>query len=346
MNHQFNLGIIRAIQVVQVKMEEQKQALSIAQKQNLYLLDCLDFLKDADETFKNSAFHEFAIQLLTTGQKITSKQLINDELGINDPRAVSRYMKRFITKLEENKALLWQSISPQKEHLLNRFPMIKVEQGGGNGIPNKYFIEPEDIISKTQEVPLHEKNEVINPIYISYKAEKLKRTPWYIRVCSPFFEKYRSRLAFMLPLLLIAFLSPLALIALFTKGLIGMELLIIASVIESYILFIPAKKLSFLVKNKAVLIDEHIGQPLSAICLSEITKIHSSDNKDIERKLTTLVIKGRCPICYSHYGYDNSVILEYDRIFFPKRVIGKCLHNPIEHQFSFDKDLMSGKKLN
>jgi hypothetical protein len=58
----------------------------------------------------------------------------------------------------------------------------------------------------------------------------------------------------------------------------------------------------------------------------------------------SVIVDGTCPVCLNQYSLKNSVQLENHSLF-NRRIIGKCLNNPREHKYSFDKDLMTGQRL-
>ncbi len=110
------------------------------------------------------------------------------------------------------------------------------------------------------------------------------------------------------------------------------------------VLFYPAWNIIKLATQKIALI-EHIFQPVGAVCISKVKNVKDSDSfLDIEREILSVVVDGTCPICFHKYNLKNSVQLESQSLF-NRRIIGKCLNNPKEHRFTFDKDLMTGNQL-
>lgn len=85
---------------------------------------------------------------------------------------------------------------------------------------------------------------------------------------------------------------------------------------------------------------------LSAVALSVICKSSQSGLiVDAKRQLVTAEIRATCPICRYKYGVTDSICIERKYMIFGP-FIGRCLQNPQEHKYSFDKDLLSGKRLN
>jgi len=64
-----------------------------------------------------------------------------------------------------------------------------------------------------------------------------------------------------------------------------------------------------------------------------------------ERKLSVVTVSADCPVCKAQYDLEGTVLLE-QRGIRRSRIIGVCANNPMMHQFSFDKDLMAGERLN
>ncbi len=96
--------------------------------------------------------------------------------------------------------------------------------------------------------------------------------------------------------------------------------------------------------NKLTLL-EHIFQPVGAVCISKVINVNNKDEYlNIDREILSVIVDGTCPVCRNQYNLKNSVQLEHHSLF-NRRIIGKCLNNPREHQFTFDKDLMQGYKI-
>ena len=96
--------------------------------------------------------------------------------------------------------------------------------------------------------------------------------------------------------------------------------------------------------NKLTLL-EHIFQPVGAVCISKVTNVNNIEEYlDIDREIMSVIVDGTCPVCCSQYNLKNSVQLEHHSLL-DRRIIGKCLNNPREHKYSFDKDLMTGQRI-
>jgi len=315
------------------------------EKQISFLSDCLDVLEDIIRSEEERQFFNACLCSLEKQERLTRKEVV--DIGHNikevDPRTYVNWLDWFIEQLAQHKARLWQN---EERSELSRFPMLKKStSSGGSGKETYFYIEPVDLIVATTEPKkdIEQVDQVIDFQSISYRTTKLKHTPWYLKLCDPLFKKMRYRQILLLLSILYSIGMPVALgLMLVTPG---------NSLILWGILFVvycftvtPFENIRRIIINKITMLN-HLFHPLSAVCISEVTgTIDSNKPADASRRLVSVQIDGKCPVCSSVHGLENSITLERESLF-KSRIIGRCLNNPQEHLFTFDKDLMSGNRI-
>ena len=314
-------------------------------KQISFLKDALDFLDEVMRSEEQRLFFVACLSHLSDNEQLLRTQLsdVANTSRPRDPKTYVNWLDWLIKKINDNKKFIWESREIKE---LKLFPMIKKQSGsGGSGNETVFYIEPVglDANNPKQDDTDVSASTTIDFSTVCYQAKKLKRTPWYLTACSPFFEKTRNRQFLLIALILYFIAMPISLGWMLVKP--GFSIYLWAPLfIIYYITFMPVKNILSVSTRKMTFL-EHMFQPLSSICLSEVSASPNTKKiGDISRRLSSVRVEGKCPICASVYGLENSVILEKQSIFKP-RIIGRCLNNPQEHQFSFDKDLMSGTKL-
>lgn len=314
-------------------------------KQISFLKDALDFLDDVIRSEEQRLFFLACLSHLSDNEHLLRTHLsdVANTSNPKDPKTYVNWLDWLIKQINDNKKFIWESREIKE---LTRFPMLKKQSGsGGSGNETVFYIEPVGLdanISKPIDADTYVSPN-IDFSTVHYQAMKLKRTPWYLKFCSPFFEKTRSRQLLLILLLIYFIAMPIALGLMLVKP--GFSIYLWTPLfILYYVTFMPVKNILSVTTRKMTLL-EHMFQPLSSICLSEVKAIPESKKMaDVSRRLISVQVEGKCPICASVYGLENSVILEKQSIF-KSRIIGRCLNNPQEHLFTFDKDLMSGTKL-
>jgi len=314
-------------------------------KQISFLSDALDFLDDVMRSEEQKVFYRACLSHLSDNEQLLRTKLsdVANTSNPKDPKTYVNWLDWLIKQINDNKKFIWES---REEKELTRFPMLKKQSGsGGSGNETVFYIEPVGLdanISKPKDSDTSA-SPTIDFSTVHYQANKLKRTPWYLKFCSPFFEKTRNRQLLLIVLLLYFIAMPLSLGLMLVKP--GFSIYLWVPLFSLYfVTFMPVKNILSVTTRKMTLL-EHMFQPLSSICLSEITAIPESKKMiDVSRRLISVQVEGKCPICASVHGLENSVILEKQSIF-KSRIVGRCLNNPQEHLFTFDKDLMSGTRI-
>ncbi|MGV2871473.1 hypothetical protein [Colwellia sp. E150_009] len=305
-----------------------------------YLSNAVEFLEDKIKSPDGEIFLRACINHLRKNERL-EKPTLRDFHPDKDrsERTYGNHLDKFIYFLEKYK----DEIDSRNEELeLTKRPVIKTHVGGGSGNPTYYYVDVEDLADTSPSLQNLEK-QTTQPIIdvIKYRTKKLRRTPWYLKLAAKFFAKTRQRQAFLLAVLIYFIAAPIALgflmqlIPLTYWGLL---------VLGYFLLFNPVWNVIKLATQKITFI-EHVFQPIGAVCISKVKNVKNSDSfLDIEREILSVVVDGTCPICNHKYNLKNSVQLESQSLF-NRRIIGKCLNNPKEHRFTFDKDLMTGNPL-
>ena len=306
-----------------------------------YLSNAVEFLEDKIKSPDGEMFLRACINHLRENERL-EKPTLRDFHPDKErsERTYGNHLDKFIYFLEKFK----DEIDSRNEELeLTKRPVIKTHVGGGSGNLTYYYVDFEDFESHTpslKEPELHNFQSFTSDI--KYRTKKLKRTPWYLKLTAKLFARTRHRQFFLFFVLIFFIVAPVALGFLIKMLPLTYWTLLVMSYL---VLFYPAWNIIKLATQKIALI-EHIFQPVGAVCISKVKNVKDSDSfLDIEREILSVVVDGTCPICNHKYNLKNSVQLESQSLF-NRRIIGKCLNNPKEHRFTFDKDLMSGNQLN
>jgi hypothetical protein len=181
---------------------------------------------------------------------------------------------------------------------------------------------------------------------IRYKTEKIQHPPWYLKVAAPLFKYQKSRVIFVLSVLACVFLVvPVGIgyIYFFHMENTLLASLFVVLIVAYLLLASPAVNIIRLLTRKIAILDS-IRLPLSSVCISEISRVVKHRAPTTERRLSVVTVSANCPVCNEKYGLENSVQLEQIGLI-NSRIIGVCINNPMMHQYSFDKDLMTGTRL-
>ncbi|WP_077285932.1 hypothetical protein [Cognaticolwellia aestuarii] len=306
-----------------------------------YLSNAVEFLEDEINNQDVEAFYRACITQLSKNERLEKPQLRNFYSGKEkSEKTYGNYMDKLIHLLEKFQEEIQ---SRNAELTLAKRPIIKTHVGGGSGNPTYYYIDFEDWEtppSFNQNAGL-QKTETISHDII-YRTKTLKRTPWYLKLTAKLFARTKHRQFFLFFVLIFFIVAPVALGFLIQMLPLTYWTLLVLSY---FVLFYPAWNIIKLATQKIALI-EHIFQPVGAVCISKVKNVKDSDSfLDIEREILSVVVDATCPICFHKYNLKDSVQLESQSLF-NRRIIGKCLNNPKEHRFTFDKDLMTGNPLN
>lgn len=95
-----------------------------------------------------------------------------------------------------------------------------------------------------------------------------------------------------------------------------------------------------------MIVLQNASLPASSICVAEISKVPDMDGPPalVERTLKVVTVSADCPICAELYKLRESVLLER-KGFLNREIVGVCTNNPMMHRYTFDKDMMRGKRL-
>lgn len=325
---------------------------SVKERQGSFLGHCFEILEEnlCGKNREKNAFYMNCISHLSCHDSLTTTQIREcdenaDEDGKKDDKTYRKWLQNLIDEIELNRSRL-QSDLP--EHDLTNFPKIEYVQGV-KGREAYFFVATgastaaESVVVVGDE-PAGDVN--FDHSTIRYKTEKISRPPWYLRVANPLFRTRKTRGLFALSALVGVFLIlPLAIgyIYLFHPNDPLMVALFALLLSADLLLTSPALKFLRLITRKIAIVDS-IRLPLSSVCVSEITSVATNDRSSTERRLSVVTVSANCPICNEKYGLESSVLLEQKGLT-NSRIIGVCSNNPMMHQYTFDKDLMTGERL-
>lgn len=310
-----------------------------------FLEYCLDFLEEYIRSEEQRLFFAECIFFLENHEQLPKNKLPGLTSTEKDLKTYDNWLKWLIKEIEKYKTKLWVNREQDLKEL-TRFPaLIRKSSAGGSGNETYFYIDYISIDDIAETPTDSEAEAPIELTKVNYQISKLKRTPWYLKQGNRFFNKTKSRQALTLLLLLWMIIGPSIIIySLFYSHTHMIQWTGIVLFTGFLLSFTSITNLIKLATRKIVLLD-HILLPVSSVCISEV--IPSKDYKkfsDINRELTSSIITGTCPICSQVHGIEKTVILEKASIF-NSRIVGKCLNNPQEHVYTFDKDLMSGNKI-
>jgi hypothetical protein len=305
-----------------------------------YFSNAIEFLAVEINNQDVEEFYQSCIEALATQERLEKPALKDLFHGKEkSDKTYGNYLDKLIVLLNKYKV---EIDSRNADLEFNKRPIIKKQIGGGSGNATYYSIAFEE---QSEEAPVTLGNKEDSKITlngdITYRTKSLKRTPWYLKIAGKFFTKTRHRQLFLFLVLIYFIVAPIALSFLYALLPLLVWVLLFCCY---YISFKPAWNIMHLSINKLTLL-EHIFQPVGAVCISKVSNVNNEEEYlDIDREIMSVIVDGTCPVCRSQYNLKNSVQLENHSIF-NRRIIGKCLNNPREHRFTFDKDLMRGYKI-
>lgn len=325
-------------------------------KQKKFLLDCLEYLEEAINGYEKGLFIENCLgHVFEHGAVTTSDyQALAPSSVEKDVRTYGNWLDSFVTLLNVHKNDLWAL----NTHGLSKFPMLKKIKGGGAGNKSRFEVMPEvmkDDLS-TEPLPLNTSSSVhfapnitasheVDFEAIKYRKVKLKKTPWYLIAGQKAFDKPKRR-QFLVGILLLYYVTSFLLLSYIIAVNYGKPMTdtwwVFVLMIFYFLLHGPVRNTLSICVSKIALLNDFF-QPVGATCISEpLTTSELKRLEELPRKLHSVLIEADCPICNVKYGLEGSVSLTRAGIF-NRKIIGKCYNNPREHNFTFDKDLMSGR---
>lgn len=320
---------------------------SVNERQVSFLGRCFEILEDElcgksrekNEFYMNCISHLSRHNYLTTTQ-IRECDTSADEERKRDDKTYRKWLQDFMAALKSNRSRLQTELS---EYDLKKFPSIEYVQGV-KGKEAHFYVTSDAATTGENGVADGD----VGPDYstIRYKTEKISRPPWYLRIANPLFRTQKARgLSALSALVVVFLLLPLAIgyIYLFHPNdplLVALFALLLAA---DLMLTSPTLKILRLITRKITIVDS-IRLPSSSVCISEITSLAANNPAATERHLSVVTVSANCPICNEKYGLENSVFLEQKGLT-NSRIIGICYNNPMMHRYTFDKDLMTGERL-
>tara|TARA_R110001583_G_scaffold53694_1_gene165237 strand:+ start:438 stop:1442 length:1005 start_codon:yes stop_codon:yes gene_type:complete len=325
---------------------------SVNERQVSFLGRCFEILEDElcgksrekNEFYMNCISHLSRHNYLTTTQ-IRECDTSADEERKRDDKTYRKWLQDFMAALKSNRSRLQTDLS---EYDLKKFPSIEYVQGVKGKEAHFYVTSDAATTGENGVADGDEPTGDVGPDYstIRYKTEKISRPPWYLRIASPLFRTQKTRgLSALSALVVVFLLLPLAIgyIYLFHPNdplLVALFALLLAA---DLMLTSPTLKILRLITRKITIVDS-IRLPSSSVCISEITSLVANNPAATERHLSVVTVSANCPICNEKYGLENSVFLEQKGLT-NSRIIGICYNNPMMHRYTFDKDLMTGERL-
>lgn len=323
---------------------------SLKVKQGNFLGYCFEILED-DLCGKNKEKNEFymnCISHLTKHDYLTTSQIREcdksaDEDGKKEDKTYRKWLQNFIEAIESHKSRLQSELTI---HDLTSFPRIDYVQGV-KGREAYFSVTSDAYVSKD----LADGDSTVSDAdsdysTIRYKTEKISRPPWYLKVANPLFRRQKTRGLFALSALIGVFLilpMTIGYIYLFHPNNLWLVALFSLLLAGNLLLISPTLKILRLITRKITIVDS-IRLPLSSVCIAEITSVATNDPSSTERRLSVLTVSADCPVCHAKYDLQSSVILDQEGLT-NSRILGVCYNNPMMHRYTFDKDLMAGKRL-
>ncbi len=305
-----------------------------------YFTNAIEFLAIEINNQDIEEFYLSCVEVLATQERLEKPALKDLFRGKEkSDKTYGNYLDKLLELLDKFEI---EIASRNADLGFTKRPVIKKQVGGGSGNTTYYSIAFDEINNEPYGSKEDDRTDHSKLSHdITYRAKSLKRTPYYLKFASKFFTKRRRRQVFLLLVFIYFIFAHIALGLLYP----ALPMLIWLLLFCGYNISVkPAWNILHLAINKLTVL-EHIFQPVGAVCISKIININDEDNSlDIDRELMSVIVDGTCPICYHKYKLKNSVQLESQSLF-KRRIIGKCSNNPSEHRFTFDKDLMTGKKL-
>jgi len=321
------------------ELPEVTHSMSLKDREFEFLVECIEkagdqYIKKLDIPFLQQVVHGLVYEeAVTTASLLEIYARLSSE-PLTD-KTLNARVKRLMEYLEEQQSSL-SALMPQFE--LSNYPKIEKMSGGGQSKMNRYELirvaPSADSISTLVCVRKPESTHVIQ-----YSLNQLTKTPWWLRHLSREFDSRTIRLSYLAAAMFVGYCLPVICILLMILKVLSISegaLLVFVSTLLS----LKLVKVIDLIQHKIVELD---FSDLSLFALSVVTEnSRGLSIEKSERRLVTGVIRADCPVCLQKYGIKNSVIVERKyNVFGP--FIGKCLQNPQQHRFSFDKDLMVGE---
>jgi hypothetical protein len=323
------------------EVPEVMRAMSLKDKEFDFLVECIE--KAGDQYIKklDIPFLQQVVKDLVYEEAVTTASLLEIYARLSSEpltdKTLNARVKKLMEYLEEQQSAL-SALMPQFE--LTHYLKIEKMSGGGHAKMNRYElirIAPSaDSIGTLVSVTKPESSHVIR-----YSLNQLTKTPWWLRHLSSEFNHRTTRLSYLAAAMFIGYGLPVICILLMIFKVLtisqGAFLVLVSTLLSQKLV-----KVIDLIQHKIVELD---FSELSLFALSVVTEnSRGLCIEKAERRLVTGVIRADCPVCLQKYGIKNSVIVERKYAGFGP-FIGKCLQNPQEHRFSFDKDLMVGERV-
>lgn len=320
----------------------------IHRRQAEFLTDCLDRVEPDLETKDPNKYKFFLNCLTRIGE---TNELLRDELidlhpvsedDKKDPKTYDTWLQSLANTVQTNIPSLRGKLS---DYDLYKFPLLQRTQGV-KGNATRFYISP----IKTLESEGFTNDAVENqptPDYdqLIYQTQEIAQPPLHLRWVKPLFQTKRTRMMVVAAIYLgVFFALPLSLLYLtFNLNSLTSALAWSVLLLTAVVAWRPAHEISRLITRKITMIESVRAAP-NSVCISQIFKVDSDDPTDTERHLSALIVSADCPICKHQYGLRNSIKLESHGVV-GGQIVGACLNNPTAHRYSFDKDLMTGKRL-
>lgn len=325
---------------------------SIKERQGKFLGRCFEILEDelCGKNREKNAFYMNCISHLSSHGSLTTTQIRECDKNVDEDRKKDdKTYRKWLQNLSDAVVFNQKRLEAEMpQYGLRNFPRIEYVKGV-KGSEASFYVDSG--ASTTVENAVPDVDESAGAVgcdnsTIRYKTEKISRPPWYLNAANPLFKTQKTRGLFALSALVCVFLIlPLAIgyIYLFHPDdplLVALFTLLLAA---DLLLTSPVLKILRLITRKIAIVDS-IRLPLSSVCISEITSVAANDPSATERRLSVVTVSANCPICNKQYGLESSVLLEQKGLT-NSRIIGVCYNNPMMHRYTFDKDLMTGERL-
>jgi hypothetical protein len=304
-----------------------------------FLVECIEraaggYLPSSEIPF----YTQVVSELIDKGQ-LTTADLTELEVKCGGKTIESRAIRDRMTKFSKYLVQERTSLSGLMAHFeLTRYPMIEKVTGGGHAKMNRYELNrvapAEDtintLINFSKPASKHE---------VQYSLRQLTKTPWWLHHLAREFNNRTTRLVYLAAAAFVVYGLPMICFLLI--------MLKVFSILEGVLFAFASTLLSQKLKKVIDLLLHKIAEldfsDMSLFALSVVTEnSRGLSIEKAERRIVAGVIRADCPVCLQKYGIKNSVIVERKHAVFGS-FIGKCLQNPQEHRFSFDKDLMVGE---
>lgn len=324
---------------------------SIREKRGSFLGRCFEILEDdlCGKDIEKNAFYMNCITHLSRYDSLTTTQIRDcDRSGEDrkkDDKTYRKWLQNFIDAVDSNR----RHLQVELPHFgLTNF--LKIEYVQGVKGREAYFFVASDTVTAVKNFD-HDGDQSAGNMcsdysMIRYKTEKISRPPWYLSISSPLFRKRKTRVLLVLSALVGVFLMlPLAVGYIYLLHPNDRLLVALFALLLAAYLWLMSPTLTILrLSTRKIAIVDSIRLPLSSVCISEISNVVGDDRVVAERHLSVVTVSANCPICNEKYGLKGSVWLE-QKGYINSLIIGVCSNNPMMHRYTFDKDLMTGERL-